>query len=69
MEFSIGQALNVFQSAPLILISLLGVFVIGLLMYNMGEQKTQQQEKDTNLVLSILSAMLILALMIVATQV
>lgn len=69
MDFSVNQVLSLFKSAPLIVILCVGVFTIAALVYNVSEQKTPQQEKDTTLVLSILSGMLILALMIVATQV
>ena len=69
MELSLNGLLNIFQSAPLMIILLLGVVTISALVYNATEQRNLQQEKDTNLVLSILSGMLILSLMIVATQV
>lgn len=69
MELSLNGLLNIFQSAPLMIILLLGVVTISALVYNATEQRNLQQEKDTNLVLSILSGMLILGLMIVATQV
>lgn len=68
MELSLNGLMNVFQSAPLMVILLLGVFTIAALVYNATEQRNIEQEKETNLVLSILSGMLILALMIVATQ-
>ena len=48
---------------------MVGVFTIAALVFNATENRTYQQERDTNLVLSILSGMLILSLMIVATQV
>lgn len=68
MELSLNGLMNIFQSAPLMVILLLGVVTIAALVYNATEQRNIEQEKETNLVLSILSGMLILALMIVATQ-
>lgn len=69
MDLNLNGLLNVFQSAPLIIILMVGVFTIAALVFNATENRTYQQERDTNLVLSILSGMLILSLMIVATQV
>lgn len=69
MDFSIQQILNVFSSAPLIAILMVGVFTIAALVYNATENRSLEEEKDNNFVLTILSGMLILGLMIVATQV
>lgn len=70
MDFSVSQALSLFKSAPLIAILCVGVFTIATLFYNVSENsKTQEQQKDTVLVLSILCALLILSMMIVATQI
>lgn len=69
MEMSLSGLLNIFHSAPLILILCVGVFTIAALVYNVTEYRTPEQQKETNLVLSILSGILILGLMIVATQV
>lgn len=69
MDISLNSILKLFESAPLIFVLITGVFTIAALVYNVTEQRTQQQEKDTIFVLTILSGMLILGLMIVATQV
>lgn len=69
MELSLNGLLNIFQSAPLMIILLIGSFTIAALVYNATEQRTIEQERDNTFVLSILSGFLILGLMIVATQV
>lgn len=69
MEFSLDKLVAVLQSAPLIAILMVGVFTIAALVYNATESRNLEQEKEFNFVLSILSGMLILALMIVSTQV
>lgn len=48
---------------------MVGVFTIAALVYNATENRSLEEEKDNNFVLTILSGMLILGLMIVATQV
>lgn len=68
MELSLNGLMNVFNSAPLVVMSLVGVFTIAALIYNATEQRTFQQEQDNSLVLSILSGMLILGMLIVVTQ-
>lgn len=69
MNFSFDQLLSVFKSAPLLAILFVGVFTIAALVYNVSEVRTQEEQKDTVFVLTILCGILILGMMVVVTQV
>jgi len=69
MNFSLDQLFSLFKSVPLLAILFVGVFTIAALVYNVSEVRTQNEQKDTVFVLTILCGILILGMMIVMTQI
>ena len=69
MNFSLDQLFSLFKSVPLLAILFVGVFTIAALVYNISEVRTENEQKDTVFVLTILCSILILGIMVVMTQV
>jgi len=69
MNFSLDQLFSLFKSVPLLAILFVGIFTIAALVYNVSEVRTENEQKDTVFVLTILCSILILGIMVVMTQV
>lgn len=69
MNFSFDQLFSLFKSVPLLAILFVGVFTIAALVYNVSEVRTENEQRDTVFVLTILCSILILGIMVVMTQV